>query len=73
MAIRDTLACCFQQIQRPDRICIEIVERDRRCTVVRRLRSGMNDRIRLQFANQREHAGTVANIKLVMNEAGNQI
>src|SRR3954466_677186 len=50
----------FQEIERSNRIGVEVFERNSRGAVMRRLSCSMNDQIRFDFAHQRLHAGTIA-------------
>ncbi len=63
------LAGGLQHVERADRVGVEIVERDRGGAVVRGLRGGVHDGGGLHLFEQREHAGAVTDIELVVDEA----
>ena len=60
----------FQQVERADRVDVEVVERAGGGEVVARLGRGVDEHIRLQLVDQREHGRAVTNIELVMAECG---
>ena len=70
-ALRTALAGRLQQIQGPDRVRVEVVERDRRGPVVGRLRRGVHDDRGLQLLHERQDAGAVSHVQFVVNEASN--
>ena len=58
----------FQQIERADRIDVEIVERTRRGEVVARLGGAMDDGLRPSLLDQSLHGSPVPNVEFVMGE-----
>ena len=58
----------LQQVKRPHRIGVEVVERDARGAVVARLRRRVHDGVRLQLAQQRVNPRAVADVEFVMLE-----
>src|ERR1700722_1082053 len=61
----------LQQVQRAASIGIEIIKRDLRRAVVRRLRRGMHDCRRPYVLDQTENAFAIAYINLAMLVSGN--
>ena len=70
-ALRTALAGRLQQVQGPDRVRVEVVERDCRRPVMGRLRSGVHDDRGLQLLHERQDAGAVSHVQFVVNEASN--
>ena len=64
------LARGLEQVQRADGVHVEVVERDGRGAIVRRLGRGVDDRRRAAAPHQRQDACAVADVELVMAEAG---
>ncbi len=62
------LAGGFQQVQGADGVGIKIIEGDGGGAVVGRLGGGVDDGIGLQCLQHGEHAGTVADVELMVNE-----
>ena len=60
----------LEQVQRADGVRVEVVERDGRRPVVRGLRGRVDDRRRPQRLDQGQDAGPVADVELVVHEAG---
>jgi hypothetical protein len=56
----------FEQVERADGVRVEVVERDRGGAVVARLSGGVNDGVGLQFGEQLDGAGPVADVEFVM-------
>jgi len=63
------LAGGLQQVERADGVGVEIVEGDRGGAVVGGLRGGVHDGGGFHLLEQREHAGTVADVELVVDES----
>jgi len=62
------LAGGFKQVKRANCIGIEIVERNGRRAIVRRLGGGVDDGIGLELVEKVNYALTVADVELVMDE-----
>ena len=62
---------CFQEIKRPNGICIEIIKWNSSRPVVAGLGRSMNDSIGLKLFNEIEHALPISDIELIMAEGGN--
>jgi len=62
------LARGFEQVQRADRVRIEVVKRDCGGAIVGWLRSGVDDGIGLEAFDQFEDAGAIADIHFMMPE-----
>ncbi len=60
----------FQQVQRPHRVGVKIVERNCGRTIMRRLGGGVNDAVRLQPGDQVKDGLAVTDVELVVNKAG---
>jgi hypothetical protein len=58
----------FEQIERTDRVRVEIVERNGSSAIVRRLRGGVDDDIRADGLQQGEDARAIADIEFMVNE-----
>jgi hypothetical protein len=69
---RAGLARRFEQVQRADSVRVEIVERDRRGPVMRRLRCGVHDQRRPDLPDEGEDSRPVAHVELMVNEARDQ-
>ncbi len=67
--LRARLPRGFEEVERADGVGVEIVERDRRGAVVRGLGRGVDDDRRLDGLDQRQDAGAVADVELVVDEA----
>ena len=62
----------FQQIQRPDRIRVEIVEGDRCGAIMGRLGGRVYNQGRFYFLYRRVNSGTVANVLFMMMKTRNR-
>ena len=68
--LRARLARGFEQVERADGVGVEVVKGDGGGAVVRGLRGSVDDDGRLHLADKGEDAGAVADVDLVVNEAG---
>ena len=67
--LRARAACRLEQVQRADRIHIEVVEGPRRRKVVRGLCRRVDDEVRLELVYEPQHRPAVADVHVVMLEA----
>jgi hypothetical protein len=67
--LRAALVRGLKQVERAHRVGVEIVERDRRRTVVAGLGRRVHDRIGLELSHHRQHPLAVADVQLDVLEA----
>ena len=58
----------FDEVERPAGVGVEVIERNNRRTIMRRLRGTVDDDVWLDLTDQIEHTLTVTDIELVMTE-----
>ncbi len=66
--LRARLPGGLEEVQRADRVGVEVVERNCGRAIVRRLGGGVNDRVGLQLPYEPSDARAIANVELVMRE-----
>ena len=67
-ALGTVLPCGFEEIQRPVRVDLEVVERAGPRQIVRRLGGTVDEQVRAAGSHRGEEPGPVAHIELVMGE-----
>ena len=68
--LRTGLTGGFQQVERSDGICVEVVKGNCSRAVVARLGGRMDDRRQAEFLDEIEDPLAIANIELVMLKSG---